>query len=342
MGTKSLQTALTQTLGVTVPIISAPMGGIAGGALAAAVSRAGGLGLIGGGYGDRKWIEHELEVAGNERVGVGFITWALSRQPDLLSLVLERNPRAVFLSFGDLRPFGSLIARSGIPLIAQVQTVEGARIAVGEGAAVVVAQGAEAGGHSGERGTMPLVPAIVDTAGPVPVVAAGGIADGRGLAAALMLGAAGTLCGTAFYAAAESLAHRNAKERAVQGSGDRTVKGSFFDIVRGLDWPAPWTIRSLRNTFYDRWSHDLSLLRKDHSHQYFDAQDRGDFETAMVTVGEAIDLVHATEPVSVIVERILIEALDCLSNGARLLEASRRYDEQSGPSCSAGQAAARA
>lgn len=188
-----LETKLTKLLDLTAPIMSAPMAGVAGGALAAAVSQAGGLGLIGGGYGVREWLARELDLAGEAQVGVGLITWALARDPDLLSIVLERNPRAI-LPFGDIGPHAPAILRAGVPLIVQVQTVAAAKAAVDGGAQIIVAQGTEAGGHGGVRATMALVPAVVDTVGDAPVIAAGGIADGRGLAAALMLGAVGVLC----------------------------------------------------------------------------------------------------------------------------------------------------
>jgi nitronate monooxygenase len=197
----AIVTPLTVALGLRHPVVLAPMAGVSGGALAAAVSRAGGLGLIGGGYGDRDWLEREFAAAGDARVGTGFILWALERQPDLLDLALDRDPAAVFLSFGDFGRFAGRVRRAGIPLILQVQTLAQARAALDAGADILVAQGTEAGGHGGARATLPLVPAVVDIAGEVPVLAAGGIADGRGLAAALMLGAAGALCGTAFYAA---------------------------------------------------------------------------------------------------------------------------------------------
>lgn len=207
-------------------------------------------------------------------------------------------PRAVFLSFGDIGPYTSRTADAGVPLIAQVQTVAGAAAAVSDGARIIVAQGTEAGGHGGERATMALLPAVVDAVGDVPVVAAGGIADGRGLAAALMLGAAGVLCGTAFYACRESLAHPKAKDAAVGASGDRTVRGKVFDIVRGYDWPEPWMVRTLENGFYRRWASDTELLERDLSRQrqaYLAAQAGGDIDTAAVIVGEAIDLVHEVE-----------------------------------------------
>jgi nitronate monooxygenase len=139
------------------------------------------LGLIGGGYGDAKWLTREFEAAGVGRVGVGFITWSLAKRPALLDMALERCPAAVMLSFGDPAPFVERIKRAGATLICQVQTVAMAREAVAKGADMLVAQSAEAGGHGVARGTMALVPAIVDAVGPdLPVAAAGGIADGRG------------------------------------------------------------------------------------------------------------------------------------------------------------------
>jgi Nitronate monooxygenase len=188
---------------------------------------AGGLGFIGGEYGDQTWLTRELKAVGNTRIGIGFISWSLAKQPDLLTLALDREPAAIFLSFGSVRPFSDQIARSSTRLIVQVQDFAQAREALDGGADIVVAQGTEAGGFSGRRATFPLVPTIVDLAGKTPVIAAGGIADGRGLAAALMLGAAGGLCGTAFYASQEALSHPNAKRAAVVASGDETERSSI-------------------------------------------------------------------------------------------------------------------
>ena len=158
---------------------------------------------------------------------------------------------------------------------------------------------------------MALVPAVVDAVSPTPVLAAGGIADGRGLAAALMLGAAGVLCGTAFYATHESLAHSHAKAAAVEASGDQTIKGSLFDRVRGYEWPAPWQIRTLRNAFYDRWvSRQEELAQELDAHQraYALAQRRGDVDTAAVIVGEAIDLVGGVRSAGEVIEAMTRQA----------------------------------
>ncbi|MDQ3446683.1 MAG: nitronate monooxygenase [Pseudomonadota bacterium] len=291
---------LTLLLGVDHPVLLAPMAGVSGGALARAVSRAGGLGLIGGGYGDAGWLEEQLVMCAGERFGVGFITWALHRQPRLLSRALDSGAQAIMLSFGDIAPFAGPIRDADAVLIAQVQTVAQARGAVAAGAQIIVAQGGEAGGHGGLRGTIALVPAVVDAVSPVPVIAAGGIADGRGLAAALMLGAAGVLCGTAFYAAIESIADPRAKQRVLEASGDDTVKSEVFDLVRALDWPdGPWGLRSLRNGFSERWANDVSGLRSvldEEQQRYGLSREQGDFDTAAVIAGEAVDLVHAIAP----------------------------------------------
>lgn len=299
------------------------MAGISGGALAAAVSEAGGLGLIGGGYGDPDWLKRELSFAGSARIGVGFITWSLARQPALLDLALDASPAALMLSFGDFKQFEQRVRNTSTKLIVQVQTLEQAREAVADKVDVIVAQGTEAGGHGGKRATLPLVPAIVDFAGDVPIIAAGGIADGRGLAAALTLGAAGVLCGTAFYASEEALGHDNAKRATVTGSGDNTERGSVFDIARGFEWPTGWSLRTLRNDFTEQWSNDLDGLRRnlDREQARFDgASAAGRIDIAAVIVGEAIDMVRAIEPAGHIVKRMISEAEKSLSHAFGLVQ----------------------
>ena len=309
----AIVTPLTVALGIRHPVLLAPMAGVSGGALAAAVSRAGGLGLIGGGYGDRDWLEREIDAAGDARVGVGFILWALERQPDLLDLALDRGPAAVFLSFGDFGRFAGQVRRAGVPLILQVQTLAQARVALDAGADILVAQGTEAGGHGGARATLPLVPAVVDIAGDIPVVAAGGIADGRGLAAALMLGAAGVLCGTAFYAAEESLAHPRARAAAVAARGDETTRGRVFDRARGLDWPPEWTLRARSNTFERTWRGREDAIDADTLADFAEAVRSGDPDTMPVIVGEAVDLVQSVRSAVAITQEICASAARLLS-----------------------------
>ena len=185
-----------------------------------------------------------------------------------------------------------------------------------------MAQGAEAGGHGSTRSTLPFVPAVVDVAGTIPVVAAGGIADGRGLAAALMLGASGVLCGTAFFACRESLAHPNLKRGAVAGTGDDTLRSSAIDVARGLDWPAQWTVRTLKNAFTDRWAGDLDGLKRnivEERPRYLRARDAGDTTVSAVIVGEAVDLVRGEETAGDTVRRLVGEAEARLRSARDLL-----------------------
>src|SRR5579885_2990982 len=128
-----LRTRLTEKLGIEHPIISAPMAFAAGGKLAAAVTGAGGLGLIGGGYGDSGWLRREFGEAGNARVGCGFITWSLAKRPELLDQVFAHSPAAVMFSFGSPASFAPRVKAAGIFVICQVQTMQHAREAVAAG-----------------------------------------------------------------------------------------------------------------------------------------------------------------------------------------------------------------
>ena len=193
-----ISTRLTELLKIKHPVLLAPMDIVSDGRLAATVSRAGGFGLIGGGYGDEAWLAREMDAAADARVGVGFITWSMAKRTRLLDLVLERRPPAIMLSFGEVRPHAEKIKKADALLICQVQTLEQAKDAAANGADILVVQGAEGGGHGISRSTFPFVPAVADAVPGVPIAAAGGVADGRGLAAALLLGADGVLVGTRF------------------------------------------------------------------------------------------------------------------------------------------------
>ncbi len=311
----TIRTRLTEKLGIVHPVILAPMGSASGGALARAVSEAGGLGLIGMGYGNPDWLEREFLLAGNARVGCGFITWSLAQRSHLLDRALDHKPAAVMLSFGDPRPFVPAIKRAGAVLICQVQTVAQAAEAVGAGADVIVAQGTEAGGHGASRSTLALVPAVVDAVHErneqAMVVAAGGIADGRGLAAALMLGADGVLVGTRFLASNEALTSAPAKARILAARGDDTVRTRIFDIARRIDWPTVYTGRALQNDFSRQWhgrEAELERALPNEGPRYARAAEANDVDTAVVFAGEAVDLVHRIEPARDIVSGIVRDA----------------------------------
>jgi nitronate monooxygenase len=317
-----MKTRLTEFFGIEHPIVSAPMALISGGKLAAAVTSAGGLGLIGGGYGDSAWLQREFALADGARVGCGFITWSLARTPELLDETLERRPATVMLSFGELRPFAERIHAAGIPLMAQVQTLEHARRALDAGAQIVVAQGGEAGGHGMTvRSTFTLVPDIADLvaerAPQTLVLAAGGVADGRGLAAALMLGADGVVVGTRFWASPEALVSPRAHERALRSGGDDTYRTRVYDAVRQLDWPPEYNERALSNPFVDGWHGNEAGLQAslpEVIRTYEAAVGAEDFDAAAILVGESIGLIDKVRPAADIVadlagqaERILTQ-----------------------------------
>src|SRR5215469_6088537 len=266
MADMALRTAFTELFSIQHPIALAPMGGSAGGALAAAVSEGGGLGLVGGGRCDADWLDRELGLvaAGTRKPwGVGFQSWAVDVA--LIERALAHGPRAVMLSFGDPRPLAEPIRRAGSMLIIQVTDLREAREAIDVGADVIVAQGTEAGGHSGQAGrsTLSFVPVVVDLAAPTPVLAAGGIADGRGLAAALALGAAGALIGTRFQAATEALVDPSVPKAILEGSGEDTERGTLLDIARGSGWPSRYPARTLRHPFTELWRRRADQLATD-------------------------------------------------------------------------------
>jgi nitronate monooxygenase len=320
----TIRTKLTELMGITHPVLLAPMDGVADARLTAAVSAAGGFGILGGGYGNEEWLSRELDAVANsgQRFGVGFITWSMAKRPVLLDLALERKPAALMLSFGDVRPFAEKIARAETTLICQVQTVALAREAVAAGAKVLVAQGTEAGGHGLSRGTISLVPEIVDAVGTnIPVVAAGGIADGRGFAAALMLGASGILMGTRFYATVEAAAPLRAKERVRTAGGDDSVRSIVFDVARRNVWPGPFTGRCLRNEYAERWiGREVELLRNENEvARYARASDEENFDVAAVIAGESSGLVRDVCPAADVIDRITRDASSLLAQGSSRL-----------------------
>ena len=219
------------------------------------------------------------------------------------------------LSFGNMAPYAAKIRDAGAVLICQVQTLKDARDAAAGGAQIVVAQGTEAGGHGADRATLPLVPAVADAVSPVPVAAAGGIADGRGLAAALMLGAEAALIGTRFWATREALGHPNQKALIERSGGDDTLRTRVFDTARGVTWPEPWTGRAIRNAFAETWHGRDDALRAEGEamrERFFAAQSAGDTDMAVTFAGEGLDLIRGRPGAGALVERIVSEAVDAL------------------------------
>jgi nitronate monooxygenase len=320
---------MTALLGIQHPIMLAPMDVIAGARLTSAVSAAGGFGILGGGYGDRAWLEQATaKLRGvSAPFGIGFITWSLAKRSELLDIALNVRPRAVMLSFGDPKPFAPRIKSAGALLICQVQNEDMARQALDAGADILIAQGTEAGGHGASRTTIDIVPAIVDlAAGRVPVAAAGGIGDGRGLAAMMMLGASGVLLGTRFYASQECDGAEEAKRRICAATSGNSVRSIIFDLSRNNVWPAPFNGRCLINDHARRWlGHEVELLQNVSAvaAEYAVAKAAGNFDIAAVIAGEAVGLIHDIPPAAEIIDRIVTEADQILSGRRNSSAASK-------------------
>jgi nitronate monooxygenase len=260
------------------------------------------------------WLREQvdsLQGTTDRPFGIGFIQWVVDERPEMWDEALRMRPQAMWLSFGAPEVYIEKAKMAGIKVIYQTQTVELAHRAARAGADAIVAQGTEAGGHTGGVSTLPLVPAVVDAVRPVPVLAAGGIADGRGIAAALMLGAEGVCMGTRFAASAEAAGHANTKQRIVAARSDETVLTHVFDIALGSAWPQNFAGRALRNDFTERWhgqERELEQSLQAERATVAAAMAAGDTTLAPVYAGEASGLIHDVQPAAEIIQSIFADA----------------------------------
>jgi nitronate monooxygenase len=246
-----LVTTWSESIGIAVPIVNAPMGGVAGGLLAAAVSRAGGLGMIGmGSSASADALRRELAVVGDLDLpfGIGLVHWVIRGDPELLDVALAARPALLSVSFGDDWGWVRRAHDAGVTVVTQIADSVAARRAVDAGVDVLVARGAEGGGHGvPAMGTLPLLAEVLDAVD-VPVLAAGGISSARGLAAVLAAGAAGGWLGTVFAVCREALTPGQARAELLDAAGDGTELTSEFDVAAGYRWPASIPERVLRGS----------------------------------------------------------------------------------------------
>lgn len=255
----ALRTRFTEAFGLELPLLSAPMAMHSGGRLAGAVSAAGALGSFGGLHTSKgsDWLREQVDIvrATTDRpFAVGFITPFLGFTQELFETAIEAQPDAIVLSFSDPGPWVGQIRDAGISLICQVQDHDGAAQAVDVGADVLVVQDSAAGGHSGTMSLLPFLSRTVERFPDVSVLAAGGIADGRTLAAAMVAGADGAVVGTAVLATPEAVeVDDRYKELIVDSDGSDTVQTEIFDIIGGAPWPAGIRDRVRRNRTTEEW-----------------------------------------------------------------------------------------
>ena len=320
-----IHTRLCDLLAIEHPILNAPMGGTATADLAAAVSAAGGFGMIGGtSPGGADWLRAQIRATRARTArpfGVGLIS-SFAGIDDLIPVALDEQVAAINHSFADPTPYVAAAHAVGVKIFAQVQTLAQAQRAADAGVDVIIAQGTEAGGHTGSIGTFALVPAVVDAAGAIPVVAAGGIADGRGLAAALMLGAAGAWLGTRFVASHEWGGQPWEQAAVVAATADDTVRTSVYDRIRAAAFPDGIADRVLRNAFVECWQGRDDALRAQQDalrQQLAEAAQLADAGVVDISAGVASGIIHAVEPAGAIIRRIVREAEQLLRDRTTLI-----------------------
>ncbi|MGE5611471.1 MAG: NAD(P)H-dependent flavin oxidoreductase [Bacillota bacterium] len=317
-----LHTPLTTQWHLKYPIVSAPMAGVAYGRLARAVTLAGGLGFIGMGSSALvSTIEKESAIArgsDNARFGIGLMIWAIQRRPELLDVSIAAKPYIISISFGDPAPYVDRLHREGILVATQVNSREHTRRALNAGVDLIVAQGTEAGGHTSQVATLPLLQIVLDTVGGrCPVLAAGGIGSARGLAAVLAAGADGVWIGTALLASQESAVTDPARQRILSATESDTTLTRAYDVAQKIPWPAEHPGRALRNTFTDRWTdHEAELPQHPEAiAAYEDAVKRNDYTLAHIYAGQAVGMVGESRPAA--------DILRDLADGAEQLLRSR-------------------
>jgi nitronate monooxygenase len=320
-----ITTPLCTLLGIERPILNASMAGTATGELAAAVSQAGGFGMIGGTNPDgASWLREQIRIARSltsRPFGVGFIS-SFPDTAELARVAVDEGVAAINHSFADPTPFVAPTHAAGIKIFAQVQTLKQAITAARAGVDVIIAQGGEAGGHSGALGTFALLPAVVDAVAPLPVVAAGGIADGRGLAAALLLGAQGAWMGTRFVTSQEWGGPSWEQEAVLAATSDDTVQTRLYDLIAERPFPAENPDRVLRNAFIDRWSGreaEIPAHREALQAEVAAGDERADLAVAGVSAGVSAGLINSARPAGEIVRDIVQEAEDLLRERPRML-----------------------
>jgi nitronate monooxygenase len=318
-----IRTPLTRWFDLSTPVIGAPMAGVSGGELARAVSAGGGLGMIGiSGAHSADFVTEQCAVPAADLLpfGVGLMIWVLETRPDLLAATIAAGPSLVSVSFGDPAPYVGPLHDAGIAVCAQVNTTADIHRALDAGIDIVVAQGTEAGGHTGQRAMLPLLQEAL-TLTDRPVVAAGGIATGRGMAAALVAGAAGVWIGTPLLSCTEGLNAPSLRERVRAASSDETVLTRAFDVAEGAAWPERWPGRALVNDFSREWHGREEELREtpDARRLVVEGRRTGDPVHAPVYAGESVGLVTTEQSATDVVHRLSADAEKALRDAAELV-----------------------
>lgn len=310
-----LRTRICELLGIEHPIVLGGMGTGTSPALVAAVSAAGGLGVLGATRQDPAEVARDgeaIRALTDRPFGLNLLLFM--ERPGQYDGLLAARPRVVSTAWPSLeQDLGGYVTRAhaiGALFMHMVSTVTEAKAAARAGADVIVAQGTEGGGHIGLMGTMPLVPMVVGAVAPTPVLAAGGVADGRGLAAALALGADGVLLGTRFLATDEAPIAKGFKQAIVESDGHDTLVTDIPDVANDQVWPGAY-VRVRRNRFIEEWmgrGHELRRHRAEVSAQLREAAKAGDPDRGAIMIGQTAGLIDRVEPAADLVRQISRDA----------------------------------
>ena len=319
-----LKTALCDVLGIDVPIILAPMGSATSAEFAAAASNEGALGSIGSLFRPGAAVKRDIDAVKeltNKAYGVNHIPPMLDA--DAFRYTLAARPAVISFALGDPGDLVRQAHDAGAKVMVQVTTVAQAIEAAERGADVVIAQGGEAGGYGGVVSTMALVPQVVDAVSPIPVVAAGGIFDGRGIAAAFMLGAVGVNLGTRFLASQEAPIGDAWKQAIAAARSEDAVKVDVLNDIQPLPGTAGYgtVLRSLHTPFMDEWGTKRDEARRERERLWAEIQERtraGRRHETLLTAGQTAGGIKDILPVAEIVRQLIAEAEAALSRGPTL------------------------
>lgn len=310
-----IHTRICDLLGIMHPVVLGGMGSATTAPLVAAVSNAGGFGTLGTSAFNASQLESEIASI-RERTdrpfGVNHLLF--QTQEEMFTVTLRARPTVAAFAWArkdqDLRDYFRRAHDVGCKVMYMAGEVPEGLRAAEAGADVIVAQGTEAGGHVGWMASMPLAPMMVRAVAPLPVLSAGGIADGRGLAAALALGAEGVLLGTRFMATPEAPIHPNYKQAIVKSDGHDTVLTEIPDIATQRVWPGAMS-RAQRNRFIERWAGREWALRqnaREIGRQVAAARGAGDIDNAPLSFGQDAGLIDSIKSVREVVQDIVAEA----------------------------------
>ena len=310
-----LRTRICALLGIEHPIVLGGMGTATSPELVAAVSTAGGLGVLGATRQNPEELARDaaaIRAATTRPFGLNLLLFM--ERPGQYEALLAARPKVISTAWAALeQDLGGYVARAhavGALAMHMISTVAEAKVAARAGADIIVAQGTEGGGHIGLMGTMPLVPMVVSAVAPIPVLAAGGVADGRGLAAALALGADGVLLGTRFLATDESPIAKGFKQAILDSDGHDTLVTDIPDVASGNTWPGAY-VRVRRNRFIEEWmgrDNELRRRRAEVSAQLRQAAQAGDPDRGAVMIGQTAGLIDRIEPAADLVRQISRDA----------------------------------